>query len=169
MTNLVFNTSVNINAFFNPASTQTSAQGMVRQMASGSPACLPAGWRPAFRLSVAADDVPAARRRCAAAAIPQARPSFVPDARRTVDSASLKNEHQGTIDLGETATRSSSTSGNLKSLSTTPKPAKPPRVWGDLHVDVDGSKCAFDFWARRRSSTLENGTKITIDTEQYAS
>ena len=39
------------------------------------------------------------------------------------------------------------------------------RVWGDPHVDVDGKR-AFDFWGTT-TFTLENGTKITINTEQW--
>ena len=40
------------------------------------------------------------------------------------------------------------------------------RIWGDPHVEVNG-KHVFDF-AGTTTFTLENGTKITIDTEQYA-
>lgn len=39
------------------------------------------------------------------------------------------------------------------------------RIWGDPHVDVDGKR-AFDFWGTS-TFTLENGTKITINTEQF--
>lgn len=39
------------------------------------------------------------------------------------------------------------------------------RIWGDPHVDVDGKR-AFDFWGTT-TFTLENGTKITINTEQW--
>jgi hypothetical protein len=40
------------------------------------------------------------------------------------------------------------------------------RVWGDPHVDVDG-KHVFDFWGTT-TFQLENGTKVTINTEQFA-
>ncbi|SOB86463.1 protein of unknown function [Sphingomonas guangdongensis] len=40
------------------------------------------------------------------------------------------------------------------------------RIWGDPHVEVDG-KHAFDFWGTT-TFQLENGTKITINTEQFA-
>jgi hypothetical protein len=40
------------------------------------------------------------------------------------------------------------------------------RIWGDPHVDVDG-KHSFDFWGTT-TFQLENGTKITINTEQFA-
>lgn len=39
------------------------------------------------------------------------------------------------------------------------------RIWGDPHVEVDG-KHAYDFWGTT-TFTLENGTKITINTEQW--
>lgn len=39
------------------------------------------------------------------------------------------------------------------------------RVWGDPHVDVDG-RHAFDFWGTT-TFQLENGTKLTINTEQW--
>lgn len=39
------------------------------------------------------------------------------------------------------------------------------KIWGDPHVDVDG-KHAFDFWGTT-TFTLENGTKVTINTEQW--
>ncbi len=39
------------------------------------------------------------------------------------------------------------------------------RIWGDPHVDVDGIR-AFDFWGTT-TFKLENGTKITINTEQW--
>lgn len=39
------------------------------------------------------------------------------------------------------------------------------RIWGDPHVEVDG-KHAFDFWGTT-TFTLDNGTKITINTEQF--
>jgi hypothetical protein len=38
-------------------------------------------------------------------------------------------------------------------------------IWGDPHVDVDGKR-AFDFYGTS-TFTLENGTKITINTEQW--
>lgn len=40
------------------------------------------------------------------------------------------------------------------------------KIWGDPHVDVDGKR-AFDFWGTT-TFQLENGTKITINTEQFA-
>jgi Domain of Unknown Function (DUF1521) len=39
------------------------------------------------------------------------------------------------------------------------------RIWGDPHVEIDG-KHAYDFWGTT-TFTLGNGTKITINTEQW--
>lgn len=39
------------------------------------------------------------------------------------------------------------------------------RVWGDPHVDVNGKR-QFDFWGTT-TFTLDNGTKITINTEPW--
>jgi hypothetical protein len=39
------------------------------------------------------------------------------------------------------------------------------RIWGDPHVEIDG-KHAYDFWGTT-TFTLDNGTKITINTEQW--
>lgn len=79
-------------------------------------------------------------------------------------SASLSGEHTGSIDLGDGYTlqlderNSEITIRNAETGENT-------RIWGDPHVDVDG-KHAFDFWGTT-TFTLENGTKVTIDTEQW--
>lgn len=79
-------------------------------------------------------------------------------------SASLTGEHTGDIDLGDGYTlqlderNSEITIKNAATGETT-------RIWGDPHVDVDGKR-AFDFWGTT-TFTLENGTKVTIDTEQW--
>ncbi|MGL5839025.1 MAG: DUF1521 domain-containing protein [Sphingorhabdus sp.] len=45
------------------------------------------------------------------------------------------------------------------------KTSERTRIWGDPHVEIDG-KHAYDFWGTT-TFTLENGTKITINTEQW--
>lgn len=45
------------------------------------------------------------------------------------------------------------------------KTGEKTRIWGDPHVEIDG-KQAYDFWGTT-TFTLENGTKITINTEQW--
>ncbi len=80
-------------------------------------------------------------------------------------TASMTGQNTAKIDLGDGYTlnvdeRSSEmTILNAKTGETT-------RIWGDPHVDVDG-KHAFDFYGTT-TFTLENGTKITINTEQWA-
>lgn len=91
------------------------------------------------------------------------QPSFVPEpsARWT---ASTQGDSQASIDLGDGYSlqlderNSEITIHNDETGETT-------RIWGDPHVDIDG-KHAFDFWGTT-TFTLENGTKITIDTEQW--
>ncbi|MET1755814.1 DUF1521 domain-containing protein [Novosphingobium sp. RD2P27] len=83
-----------------------------------------------------------------------------PDAQWT---ASLQNQNQASIDLGDGYSldideRSSQIIINNANTGET------TRIWGDPHVDVDG-KHVYDFWGKT-TFTLENGTKITIDTEQ---
>ena len=80
-------------------------------------------------------------------------------------SASMEGESQASIDLGdgyslELDERNSEI--RIYNAST----GETTHVWGDPHVDIDGEH-AFDFWGTT-SFELENGTKITIDTEQYA-
>lgn len=45
------------------------------------------------------------------------------------------------------------------------KTGQTTRVWGDPHVEVDGQQ-KFDFWGTT-TFTLDNGTKLTINTEQW--
>jgi Domain of Unknown Function (DUF1521) len=80
-------------------------------------------------------------------------------------TATLQGGGKGAIDLGDGYTldlnehNSEITIHNAKTGETT-------QIWGDPHVNVDG-KHAFDFWGTT-TFQLENGTKITIDTEQFA-
>ena len=80
-------------------------------------------------------------------------------------TASTTGAHTASVDLGDGYSLriderdSAMTIHNAKTGETT-------RIWGDPHVDVDGTH-AFDFWGTT-TFQLENGTKITINTEQYA-
>ena len=80
-------------------------------------------------------------------------------------TATLQGGGKGAIDLGDGYTldlnehNSEITIHNANTGETT-------QIWGDPHVNVDG-KHAFDFWGTT-TFELENGTKITIDTEQFA-
>lgn len=80
-------------------------------------------------------------------------------------SATLQNEHQGNIDLGDGYTLQLDERNSeivIKNANT----GESTKIWGDPHVDVDG-KHAFDFWGTT-TFQLDNGTKITINTEQFA-
>ena len=83
-----------------------------------------------------------------------------PDAQWT---ASLQGEGQAAIDLGDGYSLDID-ENNSQILITNAETGETTRIWGDPHVDVDG-KHVYDFWGKT-TFTLENGTKITIDTEQ---
>ncbi|MGK6325175.1 DUF1521 domain-containing protein [Sphingomonas sp. DT-51] len=80
-------------------------------------------------------------------------------------SATTTGAHTANVDLGDGYSlriderNSEMTILNVKTGETT-------RVWGDPHVEVDG-RHAFDFWGTT-TFQLENGAKITINTERYA-
>lgn len=83
-----------------------------------------------------------------------------PDAQWT---ASLQNDHQAAIDLGDGYTLDIDENSSQITINNA-ETGESTRIWGDPHVDVDG-KHVYDFWGKT-TFTLENGTKITIDTEQ---
>jgi hypothetical protein len=83
-----------------------------------------------------------------------------PDAQWT---ASLQGEGQAAVDLGDGYSLDID-ENNSQILITNAETGETTRIWGDPHVDVDG-KHVYDFWGKT-TFTLENGTKITIDTEQ---
>jgi hypothetical protein len=78
-------------------------------------------------------------------------------------TASLQGEGQAAIDLGDGYSLDID-ENNSQILITNAETGETTRIWGDPHVDVDG-KHVYDFWGKT-TFTLENGTKITIDTEQ---
>jgi hypothetical protein len=83
-----------------------------------------------------------------------------PDAQWT---ASLKNDSQAQIDLGDGYSLDIDENNSQIEIHNE-NTGETTRIWGDPHVDVDG-KHVYDFWGKT-TFTLENGTKITIDTEQ---
>lgn len=91
-------------------------------------------------------------------------PAFVPT-EGAQWTASVKNESEGTIDLGDGYSLELD-ERNSEVRIYNDNTGETTKIWGDPHVDVDG-KHAFDFWGKT-TFELENGTKITIDTEQYA-
>lgn len=78
-------------------------------------------------------------------------------------TAAMDGDHQADIDLGDGYTLSideNSSEVVIKNANT----GENTRIWGDPHVSVDGQH-KFDFWGTT-TFELENGTKITIGTEQ---
>ena len=165
MTDLIFNTSLTLNAHLNPAGAADGAtHGLTQQMTPGIVGLFN-GRMMAGLYAFASIPMMFAIRGAMLLQpqSPQSPPALapLPDAQW---SASLKGEHQGAIDLGDGYTlrlderNSEITIHNAKTGETT-------RIWGDPHVDVDGKR-VFDFWGTT-TFTLENGTKITIDTEEW--
>lgn len=91
-------------------------------------------------------------------------PVFVPaaDAQWT---ATMENASEAHIDLGDGYTLQLD-ERNSEIVIHNANTGETTKIWGDPHVDVDGKR-AFDFWGTT-TFELENGTKITIDTEQFA-
>ena len=80
-------------------------------------------------------------------------------------TATTGSNGRGSIDLGDGYTLSLNENSSEVTIHNA-NTGEETRIWGDPHVDVDGKR-AFDFWGTT-TFTLENGTKITINTEQYA-
>jgi hypothetical protein len=80
-------------------------------------------------------------------------------------TATLSGGGKGAIDLGDGYTldlNENNSEITIKNANT----GETTQIWGDPHVNVDGQH-AFDFWGTT-TFQLENGTKITINTEQFA-
>lgn len=93
---------------------------------------------------------------------PDGASSFAP-AEGASWTASLQNESEGKIDLGD-GYRLELDERNSEVRIYNDKTGETTRIWGDPHVEIDGQH-AFDFWGKT-TFELENGTKITIGTEQ---
>ncbi len=79
-------------------------------------------------------------------------------------STQMTGEGTAKIDLGD-GYKLDINEKNSEMTIINEKTGEKTRIWGDPHVDVDGKR-AFDFWGTS-TFTLENGTKITINTEQW--
>jgi hypothetical protein len=167
MTDIQFNTNVTVNNFFGTSAAGASAVG--GRPVEGFQTALGNGILALFGAKLASGPF-------ASPALPSLlsivggmmvqaqgqQPVFqpAPDAQWT---ASLKNESQASIDLGDGyALDIDENSSQI--VITNAETGETTRIWGDPHVDVDG-KHVYDFWGKT-TFTLENGTKITIDTEQ---
>jgi hypothetical protein len=73
------------------------------------------------------------------------------------------SEGKASIDLGDGYSLQLN-ENNSEMTITNANTGETTRIWGDPHVDVNG-KHVYDFWGTT-TFTLDNGTKITINTEQ---
>jgi Domain of Unknown Function (DUF1521) len=79
-------------------------------------------------------------------------------------TAKVDGQHTAKVDLGD-GQRLEIDERNSQITIVNDKTGERTRIWGDPHVEIDG-KHAYDFWGTT-TFTLENGTKITINTEQW--
>jgi hypothetical protein len=79
-------------------------------------------------------------------------------------SATVGTGGRGSVDLGD-GYRLELNEANSEITIFNENTGERTRIWGDPHVEIDG-KHAFDFWGTT-TFTLENGTKLTINTEQW--
>ncbi len=79
-------------------------------------------------------------------------------------TAKVDGTHTAKIDLGD-GNRLEIDERSSQLTIINDKTGERTRIWGDPHVEIDG-KHAYDFWGTT-TFTLENGTKITINTEQW--
>ncbi len=79
-------------------------------------------------------------------------------------TAKVDGQHTAKIDLGD-GQRLEIDERSSQITIVNDKTGERTRIWGDPHVEIDG-KHAYDFWGTT-TFTLENGTKITINTEQW--
>lgn len=80
-------------------------------------------------------------------------------------TAAMTGANTAKIDLGD-GQRLEIDERNSELTIVNDKTGERTRIWGDPHVEVDGQH-KFDFWGTT-TFQLENGTKITINTEQWA-
>ena len=79
-------------------------------------------------------------------------------------TAQVTGQHTAKIDLGD-GYRLEIDERNSEMTIFNEKTGQRTRVWGDPHVDVNGKR-QFDFYGTT-TFELENGTKLTINTEQW--
>jgi hypothetical protein len=80
-------------------------------------------------------------------------------------TASLKGDGKGAVDLGD-GYRLELNEANSEITIINERTCERTCIWGDPHVDGTNGQRLFDFWGTT-TFTLENGTKITINTEQW--
>lgn len=94
---------------------------------------------------------------------PPCGPCVLPEPKNTW-TASMTGGNTAKVDLGDGyKLEIDERSSQIKIINE--NTGERTRIWGDPHVEIDG-KHAYDFWGTT-TFTLENGTKITINTEQW--
>jgi hypothetical protein len=94
---------------------------------------------------------------------PPCGPCVLPEPKNTW-TASMTGGNTAKVDLGD-GNRLEIDERSSQITIINEKTGERTRIWGDPHVEIDG-KHAYDFWGTT-TFTLENGTKITINTEQW--
>jgi Domain of Unknown Function (DUF1521) len=94
---------------------------------------------------------------------PPCGPCVIPEPKNTW-TASMTGGNTAKVDLGD-GNRLEIDERSSQITIINEKTGERTRIWGDPHVEIDG-KHAYDFWGTT-TFTLENGTKITINTEQW--
>lgn len=175
MTDILFNTSLTVNAYLNPCGAPNRGiEGMAMQIGQGIlglyTSQLPAGplAMPALHslVNITAGMILQAQAQGQAegqfALQGEALASFEPVQQWT---ATMQGQDKASVDLGDGYSLQID-ENNSEVVITNAETGETTRIWGDPHVDVDG-KHVYDFWGTT-TFTLENGTKITIDTEAAA-
>lgn len=80
-------------------------------------------------------------------------------------TATMEGQGKADIDLGDGYSLQLD-ENNSQMVINDANTGESTKIWGDPHVEVNGEH-KFDFWGTT-TFTLGNGTKITINTEQYA-
>jgi hypothetical protein len=165
MTDIIYNTNLTLNAYLAPgAAPNNSIEGMAIQLASGIMGLF---MKPMFAGPLAFAQLPNQFALLGGTMqqpqMPGEAPVFLPTPGAQWN-ARLSGQGQGSIDLGDGYTLQLDERNSEITIRNS-ETGEVTRIWGDPHVDVDGRR-AFDFWGTT-TFTLENGTKITIDTEQW--
>lgn len=164
MTNIVSNTSLTLNAYLNPGATANRAlEGIAMQIGRGILALfqspLPSG---PLAMPALPTFVNVTGGTCQQGS--GATESFVPTPGAEW-TAQMKGSDKASIDLGDGYTLDIDENSS-EVVITNAETGEVTRIWGDPHVSIDG-RHEYDFWGTT-TFTLENGTKITINTEAAA-
>ncbi|MFM9829121.1 MAG: DUF1521 domain-containing protein [Sphingomonas sp.] len=97
-------------------------------------------------------------------AFPQPNPPRTPIVQPTQTWTAKVNGSTADVDLGNGYTLQVN-EHNSELTIVNQQTGEKTRIWGDPHVEIDG-KQAYDFWGTT-TFTLEDGTKITVNTEPW--